>query len=161
MRAFFRLKVDDIGSLLPHVMSVLRSSVHDPTRGLLKTVPQANSTILVRPISHSYKLPPVLTTKMQTVLQSAVNYRQYNSGVYGIEGPLIRPWTSLPVVLDIVYELFSVTTKLAESSNDLQPSRRRTEAKGQLPELASVLFLAFQERLQWLRRYAYWDSVSS
>lgn len=73
--------------------------------------------------------------------------------MYGVEGPHLQPWTSTPTVLDIICELFDATTKLVEaSSNDLQPSRRRTEAKGQLPELASVLFSAFQERLQWLGR---------
>lgn len=48
VRAFFRLKVDDIGSLLPNIISIVRSSARDPTRDALTTIPQANSIILVR-----------------------------------------------------------------------------------------------------------------
>ena len=48
-----------------------------------------------------------------------------------------------------------MTTKLIETSaNDLEPSRRRTEAKSQLPQLASVLFETYHERLAWLSRWA-------
>ena len=48
VRAFFRLKVDDIGSLLPNIISIVRSSARDPTGDALTTIPQANSIILVR-----------------------------------------------------------------------------------------------------------------
>lgn len=48
MRAFFRLKVDDIGSLFPHLLAIVRSSDHELTRDVLTIAPQANGIILVR-----------------------------------------------------------------------------------------------------------------
>lgn len=47
MRAFFRLRINDIGSLLPHVAEVLRGSAHEVTHSLSETIPQANDTLLV------------------------------------------------------------------------------------------------------------------
>ncbi|KAI0797979.1 hypothetical protein C8Q75DRAFT_801881 [Abortiporus biennis] len=131
IRAFFRLKVQDLGGLFPHIFAIVKRTTHD-TRDAPIALTQANSVIL-------------------TVLQSAVDYRHYNMGVYGIEYPLIRPWTSQPSIIEIVSELFSLTTKFVEDSPaDAQPSKTKTEAKGQLPQLASILFNCYNERLQWL-----------
>ena len=48
MRAFFRLEVQDLGSLLPHVLDVLRRSAREVTHTLSEVIPQANDVLLVR-----------------------------------------------------------------------------------------------------------------
>lgn len=47
MRAFFRLRVEDIASIFPQVISIVRSSSHDMTRDLPTALVQANAIILV------------------------------------------------------------------------------------------------------------------
>ena len=47
MRAFFRKFVRDLGSLLPHILEVLRRSEHEVTRSRSETIPQANDVLLV------------------------------------------------------------------------------------------------------------------
>ena len=77
----------------------------------------------------------------------------FNLRVYGVELPMIDPWTSQPTVIDIVTELFESTTKLIEKpSGEAEPSAALKKAKEQLPELATVLFGTYQERLRWLGR---------
>jgi nuclear pore complex protein Nup133 len=51
MRAFFRLKVRDLGALLPHVAEVLERSQHEVTHSRSETIPQANDILLVSPCS--------------------------------------------------------------------------------------------------------------
>jgi hypothetical protein len=82
------------------------------------------------------------------VLKSALDYREYNLGVYGIELPMLGPWTSKPAVIDIVLGLFDNTTRFVESSE----SGGDQNLLAQLPELASILFACIQERLDWLER---------
>lgn len=91
----------------------------------------------------------------QTVLRSAFDYREYNLGVYGVELPMIDPWTSGPSIIEIVLHLFESTTRFVESpTSRSDPNTNKTETSDQLPELASVLFACCQERLEWLGRYA-------
>ncbi|CAL1704556.1 unnamed protein product [Somion occarium] len=133
MRAFFRLKVDGLGDILPKVLSVVRESAHDLTRSLLDAVPQANEVVL-------------------TILDTAKSIRQYNFGQYGLVEPLINPWTSQLAIIDIVSELFNLTTKLVERpASEAEPSMSRLQIRKQLPQLASVLFACYHERLQWVR----------
>lgn len=69
--------------------------------------------------------------------------------MYGIDLPLIQPWTSEPAVIDIVSYLFDVTSKLVESpSSPTSPAHPTLQQ--QLPDLASVLFYAFHEWCAWL-----------
>lgn len=87
------------------------------------------------------------------MLQSAHSYRVFNLGVYGIgvNEPMIDPWTSQPNVIDIVQELFRLTTQLAEAGNaDPETAGVKRLPRSQLPELASTLFRCIQERLDWL-----------
>lgn len=85
------------------------------------------------------------------ILQSALAYRSYNQGVYGLELPIIRPWTSTPTVIDITTEFFEATTKLVESpATAAEPSESRTQAKHQMPDLAEILFAAYWEQVEWL-----------
>ena len=51
LRAFFRIKVHDLGALLPRVLEVVRRSVYEITQSLTENLPQANEIILVREIA--------------------------------------------------------------------------------------------------------------
>lgn len=67
---------------------------------------------------------------------------------------MINPWTSRMDVIDIVNELFDLTTVLVEApSGDSENASVKKLPKSQLPELASCLFKCIQERLYWLGRY--------
>ncbi|KAI0780884.1 Non-repetitive/WGA-negative nucleoporin C-terminal-domain-containing protein [Trametes elegans] len=132
LRAFLRLRVKDLGGLLPHVVESVRRSSSEMAGNSARVIPQANQVVL-------------------TILQSAHSYRQYNFGVYGIALPMIDPWTSQPDVIDIADELFSVTAQLVEApSGDTESSQSKSVPRQQLPELASCLFQSIQERLDWL-----------
>ena len=52
MRAFFRLKLQDIGSLLPIVNDIVDRSTREITQNLADSVPQANEIILVSKTPH-------------------------------------------------------------------------------------------------------------
>ena len=66
---------------------------------------------------------------------------------------MIDPWTSQLQVIDIVSELYERTAKLIESPGpDGLYSAAIMKAKRQLPELASLLFATYSERLEWLAR---------
>ncbi len=87
----------------------------------------------------------------QTIIQSSFYYREYNLRVYGVEPPMIQPWTSNQIVIDIIAELFDMTAKLVETpSADAEPSASFRRTKEQLSELASLLFACFHEQLEWL-----------
>ncbi|KAI0374941.1 hypothetical protein BV20DRAFT_934524 [Pilatotrama ljubarskyi] len=132
LRAFLRLRVRDLGGLLPHVAELVRRSSSEMNGKPTETVPQANQVVL-------------------TILQSAHSYRAYNLGVYGVVLPMIDPWTSQPEVVEIVNELFNVTTQLVEAhSGDSETAESKKVPRAQLPELASCLFRCIQERLDWL-----------
>ena len=81
--------------------------------------------------------------------------------MYGIDLPLIQPWTSEPAVIDIVSHLFDLSAKsldaAAASSSGVTPvptsshSLTSTQSlRNQLPELASTLFVCHAEWLAWL-----------
>lgn len=48
LRAFFRLRVDDLGRLLPYVMDITRKSIHEAPAEAWKALWEANSVVLVR-----------------------------------------------------------------------------------------------------------------
>ncbi|KAI0831351.1 hypothetical protein BC628DRAFT_1311430 [Trametes gibbosa] len=132
LRAFLRLRVRDLGGLLPQAAELVRRSSSQMGGKLAETVPQANQIVL-------------------TILQSAHSYREYNKGVYGIVLPMFDPWTSQPEVIDIVNELFNLTAQLVEApSGDSEAADIKKVPRQQLPELAACLFRCIQERLDWL-----------
>ena len=148
VRAFFRLKVADLGEILPHVTELLKRN----HRNLSHHIVEANQILLVCTISaHASKLR--CDHAFQTILQSSISYREFNLGIYGIELPLIDPWTSQPRIIDIVAEFFKNTTTFIESSSAHQDNAPAKDAlKEQMPDLASTLFGCVQERLDWLGR---------
>ncbi|EIW51716.1 uncharacterized protein TRAVEDRAFT_136690 [Trametes versicolor FP-101664 SS1] len=132
LRAFLRLRVRDLGGLLPQVAELVRRSSSEMGGKTAETIPQANQIAL-------------------TILQSAHSYREYNLGVYGIVLPMINPWTSQIEIVDIVNELFQRTTLLVETpSGDSEAAESKKVPRQQLPELAACLFRCIQERLDWL-----------
>jgi nuclear pore complex protein Nup133 len=74
-------------------------------------------------------------------------------GVYGVQLPMIKPWTSRPAIIDAVLGFFDATTKVVDQplSDGSLPSVDK-EPNSQLPELAEILFACIQERLDWLGR---------
>ncbi|THH33962.1 hypothetical protein EUX98_g282 [Antrodiella citrinella] len=133
MRAFFKYYVNSIESLLPAAMEIVHRSSTADAQSLLISLSEANNIVL-------------------TILQCAISYRHYNLSVYGLQLPMIHPWTSSPHVIDIVSELFDTTVKWVElPSTDIDPARAKILAKEQLPELASALFSCYTEQLEWLK----------
>ncbi|KZT70169.1 hypothetical protein DAEQUDRAFT_709105 [Daedalea quercina L-15889] len=133
VRAFFRLKIRDLGGLLPHVVEIVRQASHEHTPSLSDDIWQANEIVL-------------------TILQSALDHRDLNKGVYGLEYPLVDPWTSLLTTCNIVAELFGTTEKLVESTTaDPDAVEAQSKPRSQLPELATLLFTCIQEHLDWLK----------
>ncbi|KAF8892544.1 Non-repetitive/WGA-negative nucleoporin C-terminal-domain-containing protein [Infundibulicybe gibba] len=129
MRAFFRLRVGDIGRLITKIPEVAVQVTRESDHDLASLLPEANRVVL-------------------TVLKSAFDYREYNFGVYGIELPMIKPWTSRPSVIDVVLGLFDASTKVVDSPDT--DTSKDSEPNTQLPDLAGVLFACLQERLDWL-----------
>ncbi|KAJ7774554.1 hypothetical protein DFH07DRAFT_102982 [Mycena maculata] len=129
VRAFFRLRIGEMGHLLPEVADVTAKLAQESGRDLVELLPEANRIIL-------------------TVLTSAMEYREYNLGVYGILLPMVDPWTSSPATIDVIISLFESTTGVLDSS--ARSGVVLDYLKNQLPELATVLFACIQERLDWL-----------
>ncbi|PFH54313.1 hypothetical protein AMATHDRAFT_72820 [Amanita thiersii Skay4041] len=132
MRAFFRFRIDEIGKLIRKIIEVASRAPTESGVNLDQLLPETNRAVL-------------------TVLRSALEYRNYNLGVYGVELPMVKPWTSRPAVIDAVLGLFDATTKVVEKPlTDGSVASPESEPNSQLPELAEVLFACVQERLDWL-----------
>ncbi|KIM49090.1 hypothetical protein M413DRAFT_95576 [Hebeloma cylindrosporum] len=127
MRVFFRSRVADIGKLLSKVSDIVIAVSKPSTGNVNPLLSEANSVIV-------------------TVLRSAFKYRAYNLAVYGIELPMIKPWSSRPSIIDTVLTLFDLTSKCIDSAH----GSRDKEPLSQLPALAGVLFECIKERLDSL-----------
>ncbi|KAF8964670.1 hypothetical protein BDZ97DRAFT_1660027 [Flammula alnicola] len=130
MRVFFRSWVGDIGRLLKKVSDIANAAAKSPSGNVNALLPEANRIV--------------------TVLRSAFQYRAYNLGVYGIELPMLKPWSSIPSIIDTILSLFDLTTKAVESTPGYSARGQDKEPSSQLPSLASVLFESIKERLDWL-----------
>lgn len=132
MRAFFRLRAGDIGKLLPHVRDGTRRMLSEAPTNISNILSEANSIVL-------------------TILNSAFEYRDYNAGVYGVGLPFVKPWTSKPEVINVVLELFDVTTTYLQNFGESSDEHRLREPNSQLPDLASALYASVHERMSWLQ----------
>ncbi|KAN0123739.1 Non-repetitive/WGA-negative nucleoporin C-terminal domain containing protein [Russula decolorans] len=132
MRAFFRLRVADIGKLLPHTRDGTRRLLGDVPANMTDVLSEANGIVL-------------------TILNSAFEYRDYNAGVYGVEPPFVKPWTSKPEVINVVLELFDATTTYVQHLGESPDEHKAREPNSQLPDLASALFASVHERMSWLQ----------
>ncbi|KAG2031047.1 hypothetical protein BDR03DRAFT_1032191 [Suillus americanus] len=136
IRDFFRYRVAEIGRLIPFMVE----RVERAGEGAMREV---GGAVVVS----SY--PLTLTCFARTILQAGLSYRAYNLAVYGVELPMIKPWTSRPSAIDSVLKLVDTATRFA-----LDPSKANTKSASRelLPELATVFFACVQERLDWLDR---------
>lgn len=121
VRDFFRFRVAEIGRLIPFMVE----QVERVGEGAMREVGGA----------------------IVTILQAALSYRAYNLAVYGVELPMIKPWTSRPSAIDGVLKLVDSATRFA-----LDPSKANTKnaSRELLAELATMFFACMQERLDWL-----------
>ncbi|KAF9454530.1 hypothetical protein P691DRAFT_655678 [Macrolepiota fuliginosa MF-IS2] len=133
LRTFFRLRVADIGRLIKKVKDAAANAARNTGHNVAEFLPEANRIVI-------------------TVLRSAFDYRTYNLGVYGIELPMIKPWTSRPSVIDVVLALFDASTNASEAQGTSGggAQARLGELHSQVAELAEILFACIQERLDWL-----------
>ena len=154
MRTFFRSHVGNIGRLLNKVADIAIAYAKTSSSNVQEFLPEANRTIVVGCFVHRWIW---YFSSFQTVLRSAFQYRAYNLGVYGVEPPMIKAWTSRPMIIDAVLSLFDLTTKTVESS----ARTRDREPSSQLPALAAVLFKSIKERLDWLSRQVFPQTTSS
>ncbi|KAH7921734.1 hypothetical protein BV22DRAFT_1095926 [Leucogyrophana mollusca] len=135
VRAFFKYRAADVGRLLGYVVGAVEGAGGVGGEGMNgggggTGLVEANASVL-------------------TVLQSAFDYRAYNLGVYGVDLPMIKPWTSRPTVIDVVLKLVDASAGVAEGGVGAGANGAR-EAREQLPALATVLFACVSERLDWL-----------
>lgn len=92
----------------------------------------------------------------QTVLMSALEWRDWNRRVYGVELPYIKPWTSDVEIIEVAMELFDTAAAFLESREQGEGESLQEQRVGvlraQLAELAAVVFHCFNERLAWVQR---------
>ncbi|KAK0485184.1 Non-repetitive/WGA-negative nucleoporin C-terminal-domain-containing protein [Armillaria novae-zelandiae] len=132
IRTFFRIHIADIGILIQRILDITLKLAQATDRNTGEFIAEANRIVL-------------------TVLRSAFDYREYNQGVYGIDFPMISPWTSDINVINVVQGLFDATTHLVESvTASAGHAITGDEPAEQLPELAAILFACMQERLDYL-----------
>ncbi|KAG1756709.1 uncharacterized protein EDB91DRAFT_1241762 [Suillus paluster] len=111
VRDFFRYRVAEIGRLIPFMVE----RVERVGEGAMREVGGA----------------------VVTILQAALSYRAYNLAVYGVDLPMIKPWTSRPSAIDGVLKLVDTATRFA-----LDPSKANSKSASRelLPELATMFF---------------------
>ncbi|KAK7054841.1 hypothetical protein VNI00_003304 [Paramarasmius palmivorus] len=126
MRAFFREHVGAIGLLVQRIPDITLNAAQGSGRGVADLLPEANNVVL-------------------TVLNAALQHREYNLAPYGIELPMKQPWTSDQAIIDGVLALFDTSTRVIE-----QAPERATVSADDLSKLATILFSCIQERLHWL-----------
>lgn len=85
---------------------------------------------------------------------SAIEWRDWNRLVYGVELPYIKPWTSGVEIIQVVMELFEDAAAFLESreQGETLQEQRVGMLRGQLAQLAEVAFHCFNERLAWVQR---------
>lgn len=93
-----------------------------------------------------------LTMLTKCILQSAWNFRDLNTGVYGITGPMLDVWTSTETVVDVVLDFFNLAERRLSEMPEDSETPFRSEFRLLFPQLASAVFRAFQERQDWLER---------
>ncbi|KAH8116942.1 Non-repetitive/WGA-negative nucleoporin C-terminal-domain-containing protein [Phellopilus nigrolimitatus] len=144
MRAFFRLQTREIGNLLPYIKSVTED--------------------ILRSFELTEREPDAFcrgSEYLLCIMQSTWNYRDTNSGIYGLAKPMLNSWTSTPPVIDIVLDFFNLADKrLVETPPENAENAIVREVRSQLPKLAAVVFRCFQERLEWLESPAAADEAA-
>ncbi|KAJ4487908.1 hypothetical protein J3R30DRAFT_3654300 [Lentinula aciculospora] len=128
MRAFFKFHVKDLGIVLERVPDVTLNAAQQIGRNVGDLLPEANRILL-------------------TVLTAALGHREQNLITYGINLPMIDPWTSTSSIIDGILALFDTTTRISDSPT---AANKDAELYNQLPDLAEVLFACMSQRLERL-----------
>ncbi|KAK7467177.1 hypothetical protein VKT23_004235 [Stygiomarasmius scandens] len=127
MRAFFRRHVSQLGMILHKIPDLIKNAPSRTGRTIAELLPESNRILL-------------------TVLQSGFGYREANLGMYAIEPPMLRAWTSEPGVIDAVLAVFNSSTTEIEAGTLTASAKLDLR----LPELATVLLACVYERIEWL-----------
>lgn len=167
-RAFFRLHVGELGKVLPICWTYAKSRMDEGPAVKLEALTEVNDIVLVCIFIYSVSPPPFhcsvsdhfeLNSGMnatQTVLMSALEWRDWNRRVYGVELPYIKPWTSDVEIIQVAMELFDTAAAFLESreqgEGETLQEQRVGVLRAQLAELAAVVFHCFNERLAWVQR---------
>ena len=83
---------------------------------------------------------------------SVWTFRDENTRRYDISGPMLNPWTSTPVIVEIVLDFFNLSVELLNKIPPESEDDTIRETRSKLPSLAGSVFRCFQERLSWLER---------
>ncbi|KAJ8078829.1 hypothetical protein PM082_013112 [Marasmius tenuissimus] len=142
MRAFFRTHIGVLGNLVQKVPDITLNAAQETAKSVADLLPEANNILLVRRATFERYTRLIV---WQTVLNSAFRHREDHLGLYDIQLPVIKPWTSEQEIIDGVLALFDTSTRVVESSPERGPV-----GPTDLSELATVLFICIQERLEWL-----------
>ena len=71
----------------------------------------------------------------QTILKAALRHREQNIVTYGIDLPIIDPWTSTPSIINGIIGLFDATKRINENA----PAAAPTAAGGAVGQSVNVL----------------------
>lgn len=79
---------------------------------------------------------------------AALRHREQNIITYGIDLPMIDPWTSTSSIIDGILALLDTTTRIVDSP--AAANKVAKDSDSQLPDLAEVLFACISQRLERL-----------
>lgn len=83
-------------------------------------------------------------------MTAGFRHREQNIITYGIDLPMIDPWTSTSSIIDGILALFDTTTRIIDSPAAANKAAKGSEAHNQLPQLAEVIFACISQRLERL-----------
>ncbi|KAJ3934928.1 MAG: hypothetical protein NXY57DRAFT_593318 [Lentinula lateritia] len=125
MRAFFKFHLNDLGLVMEQIPDVCLNAAQQTGRNIGDLLPEANRILL-------------------TVLTAAFKHRDHNVITYGLDLPMINPWTSTSSIIDGIIALFDTTTGISTVVT------KDSELHHQVPELAEVLFACISQRVERL-----------
>ncbi|KAH7871806.1 uncharacterized protein C8R40DRAFT_532912 [Lentinula edodes] len=125
MRAFFKFHLNDLGLVMEQIPDVCLNAAQQTGRNIGDLLPEANRILL-------------------TVLTAAFKHRDHNVITYGLDLPMINPWTSTSSIIDGIIALFDTTTGTSTAAT------KDSELHHQVPELAEVLFACISQRVERL-----------
>ncbi|KAI0035097.1 hypothetical protein K488DRAFT_44136 [Vararia minispora EC-137] len=137
VRAFFRLHVTDLGRLVPYIWETTRDMERRRSTDRAMVLSESGTAIL-------------------TILDCALEYREYNKGVYGLELPLLDPWTSGDHIMNALLKVYESNLHFVSGASDYG-SDTDIELKSRLPNFAAVIFACFTERIGYLTSFAFSD----